>query len=355
MALKYVYEKVRDKIRKEIMQYRNCDEEIWFWESKYADDLGVSRMTVRKAVEELVNEGLIIRVPGKGITIRKAKNNGMDLSHRLAFLIKHDPYDDYFSKTITGCIGCANENEYYYTIYNFDSFSDQKTYIEKIIQNNIDGIILSVFPENEIEYLKLFEDLSNRNIPFILIDNVFDDAVDRFPYVVSDDVAGGYTAAKYLIEHGHKKIAFFYDRLDVHSIKLRYQGYRKALEENGIKFKDYFLFNSEEPNLAERLFFLVEKQGITAATTYSDKCISKIYHELIALGYKIPEDMSLVGYGNLLISRVLETPLTTIEVPVFEIGKTACEILIRYLEGDGQLSNKIFDIKLLERNSVLPK
>jgi GntR family transcriptional regulator, arabinose operon transcriptional repressor len=352
VSVKYMYEKIAGIIRADIEKARQTDDEVWLSESKYSERLSVSRMTVRKAVDTLIHDGVVVRVPGKGVTVAGRPSGRRQLARKLAFLIKHDPYDDYFSKTITGCTGYANENEYYYTISNPNTFQEQQKQLERVLRNDVDGILLSVFPEFESEYDRYFARLEKKGIPFVLVDNVFDDATERWPYVVGNDVHGGWLATEYLLRNGHRKILFCYDRLDVHTIKLRMEGHRRALAEYDVAFDDQLRFNTAEPNMPERLFYLRERHGFTAATTYSDKCLSPVYHALSDLGYRIPEDISMVGYGNLLYSRVLEVPLTTVEVPVFDVGKHACQMLIDYLEGNGTLEGKVLDVGLIERASV---
>jgi DNA-binding LacI/PurR family transcriptional regulator/biotin operon repressor len=350
--VRYAYERIAATIRADIEEARRRNQEVWLSESRYAEQLGVSRMTVRKGVELLIQEGLVTRVPGKGVTLAQRPEGGRHLAGRLAFLIKHDPYDDYLSRTITGCAGYATENGYHYAIHNFGTFQEQEVALGRVVRNQVDGILLSVFQENEADYEPYFVELQKRGIPLVLVDNVLDGAKDRWPYVVGNDLQGGRRATEYLLERGHRRILFCYDRLDAHSIKMRMAGYRQALEAKGSSPDDRLLFNTAEGNMAERLFYLRETQGVTAVTTYSDKCLSPVYHALVDLGYRIPEDISMVGYGNLLYSRVLETPLTTVEVPVFEIGKTACAMLIDFLEGNGELGSRVLDVGLIERDSV---
>lgn len=316
--------------------------------NRYAEILHVSRMTVRKAVEELIQEGRIVRIPGKGLAIPEASGSDDSLRHKLAFIIRYSPDDDFFSRTVLACSQVANEYGYGYSIYNIAS--GQPADIN--VLDDVDGVLLTYYNEEHGD--KLLAAARKAHIPMVCIDNIPLD--NDVAYVLSDDVQGGYMAAKYLLEHGHRDILFIIDQQDEYSINQRLTGYKMAMEEYGLSVKEHDIMRINTKSdlelvLAQRLN---DSRPFSAIMSYTDTYVAEAYRVLRDMGIDIPEKVSLVGYGDFMEGRLLEVPLTTIVIPTFDMGAAACRMLIDYLEGRGPLGRMVLSVKLIERASVAP-
>ncbi|MCD6408312.1 substrate-binding domain-containing protein, partial [bacterium] len=218
---------------------------------------------------------------------------------------------------------------------NFD-FEKQENHASLLVEKKVCGVIFCPILSNK-EYKRnerVIDILEKNGIPVVLIDMYLPGKdVD---YVVSDNFNGAYEGTKYLISLGHKKIAFISSLLGS-SIKERMDGYRKAMEENGIKIRDNWI---KIPNLPDmktgyrETFELLEgKEKPTAIFCAHDLIAMSCLQALNEMRVKIPEEISVLGFDNLPLSSLSHPPLTTISQNFKAIGEKAVEVLIEKVEG----------------------
>ena len=90
----------------------------------------------------------------------------------------------------------------------------------------------------------------------------------------------------------------------------------------------------------------------TTIASFSDTNVIDCFNILKEMEIEVPRQVALMGYGNLVGGRLLEVPLSTVEMPIFEMGVQACRMMIDYLEGRGTLDKRIMDVRLIERQSA---
>jgi DNA-binding LacI/PurR family transcriptional regulator len=152
-----------------------------------------------------------------------------------------------------------------------------------------------------------------------------------------DNFKAAYQAAEYLISLGHKRIGLIvgpFSRID--RVKLRLEGYRKALEVNGIPYdpslvveNDYTLLDGKEAmhrlcSLPERPTAIFAASDVLAMGALSAACERRL---------KVPQDISIVGFDDIDIAAFCVPPLTTVRVPAYEMGDLAMKILLEKIEG----------------------
>ena len=143
----------------------------------------------------------------------------------------------------------------------------------------------------------------------------------KVPSVVVDDEHGAYEAVQYLIERGHKQIGVITGKNDSIHMQARLVGYQKALRDNGLMYNPEFIYygdwNREAGyNGTEKLL----DRGVTAIFCMNDIMAGGVYDRADELGLRIPEDISVVGYDNRELSSYYKPPLTTITLPLHDIG-----------------------------------
>lgn len=171
--------------------------------------------------------------------------------------------------------------------------------------------------------------------PVILV-NCFEKVL-RHATIIPDDECGGYEATKTLLNSGHKRICHLTLYMDMPAAKLRLKGYKKALKESGIPFDQSLVQLGVTPDQKDEYIFMPEllesvlksDNPPTAFLCGNDKMAMRVFMLVRRMGYKIPEDISVVGYDNYsLIAENLLPQLTTVQLPYFEMGVKAAELAV---------------------------
>lgn len=226
--------------------------------------------------------------------------------------------------------------------------ADEK-YFTLAKQRNMDGVIvIGAYPED------FYEGLNRSNIPIVLVDSYLEN--HEYKEVKLDDVYGGYIATKYLIDHGHKKIAFMSGKVKDGGVSARrYQGYINALKENDIPVKTDYIFHGnvdfEEAGILAKK--IVEKTDCTAIFCMADIMAVGTIKELNRLKVKIPDQISVIGFDNLNIANYCTPGLTTIGQDIFMKGKMAVDMLSKAIgEKEMQQEECVLPVEVVERESV---
>ncbi len=240
-----------------------------------------------------------------------------------------------------------------------DCFTLLEIASEEMVENNrmpkiledskVDGLIVIGKPGYKYtEFLK-----EKAEVPLVFMDFYDDDpAVDCF---ISDGFYGAYTMTSYLMEKGHKEIAYVGTLFATESITDRYLGYVKALIEKGIHPKDEYLIEDRDVetglNVPE---FQFPQQMPTAFVCNCDFIASILMTALKKKGYRIPEDISVVGYDNFLFpSNLTDTPITTYEVDMKEMAKGAISVILKKINKEPYKRKiHIIEGRLVEKDSV---
>lgn len=220
--------------------------------------------------------------------------------------------------------------------------------VKQFAARSIDGLLI-VPCSNEYDHLDL---LKNKGIPVICIDRYFKD--QDISYVSSDNYRGSYTATKYLIEHGHKKIACIQGVRNSVPNEERVKGFVEALKSSGIT--SYTVsgdaFNEQNGYLETKLL-LQNKEMPTAIFAFSNTIAMGAIRALREENISIPDDISLITFDENPYLDYLNPPLTRISQPIEEICKIAVKILIsRIQEHDVTTKKILLKTNLIVKNSV---
>lgn len=197
-----------------------------------------------------------------------------------------------------------------------------------------------------------FNKLSRSKIPCVFIDSYI--AGNSCYNVGLEDYKGAYRATEYLISSGHKNIAFvspvIFDTGVVHE---RFMGYRDALRDNGIEFKQENVYQvstlSSGIPLGEKL---AERNDLTAAFATADLLALGIMAGLQRKGKKVPEDISVMGFDDIFESRLFVPSLTTVRQDVRQKAASTVNNLLDLIDGKEVIKNTILPIQIIERDSV---
>ncbi len=200
----------------------------------------------------------------------------------------------------------------------------------------------------------LHEAIRQRGIPVVLADGYA--CIDEYDAVNIDNASGAYAAIKYLIEKGHRHIAFLGSYPDSRiSFRYRRRGYQQALQDYGIE-ECYFgdcPHNNREAIISTACRLLTENPQITAIFGCNDEVAIIAIHGVLEAGKRVPDDVSIVGFDNNTNAENTLPPLTTMNVDKISIGRLAVHLILNRAENPEQGHVSIIvHPNLIERKSV---
>jgi len=177
----------------------------------------------------------------------------------------------------------------------------------------------------------------------------------RYSSIVIDDVKGAYDMTKYLISMGHRKIGVIGGRQDNIHTQKRLSGFQQALFEEQVLYNPEWIHygNWDKESGYEETKHLMKK-GVTAIFAFSDKMAGGVYEYLYECGLKAGEDISVAGYDKEDISQYFQPALSTVELPLCEIGYQAARQIIDLVEKEDGKEGTVMELScsLIIRNSV---
>ena len=227
-------------------------------------------------------------------------------------------------------------------------------YKEKLLQvsdwidaRSVDGIL--AVGEYDQNFLK---DLNSKAIPVVMIDNYPRGNYAKFSYINSDDENGGYLATQQLISKGYKKIGLCAVDLAGPLMQRRYDGYRHAIKEAGLK---EFVFDKSGTPFEAGLQFadLLAAQQFDAAFCTEDMVAVGLLHGMLRKGVRVGQEFGLVGFDNIQIGQQTFPELTTVDQSIFEKGETAAKTLLKILNKKSALGSRlILPVRLVARETA---
>ncbi|OMF32987.1 LacI family DNA-binding transcriptional regulator [Paenibacillus sp. FSL H8-0259] len=223
-------------------------------------------------------------------------------------------------------------------------------YLQLLREKQVDGIIFS----SEVLKKEYYDMLESMKVPVVLVSSQTDFA--NVPYVKVDDYQAAYDAVHYLITKGHRRIGMISGtKGDPIAGTPRIEGYRKALEAQGIAFDSRYLVYGDfsyESGCRAMEAILRRTPEVTAVFAASDEMAIGALSTVTKHGMNVPEDISIMGYDDLRLARMVNPPLTTVRQPLYDIGMIASEKLIGMIETGEPAKSQICTHSIVERQSV---
>jgi LacI family transcriptional regulator len=218
----------------------------------------------------------------------------------------------------------------------------EESAIRRFLARRVDGIFISPVYRMSAE-APIYQELAARQVPTVLLGHVAP-FCSQFANVETDDVLASYTATQHLLKFGHKRIAFFSGPPAAPWTQERFEGYRRALREAGLDVDDALVFQAGrtiEDGANAALQLINEHAHATAIQTVNDLVAIGCAQTLMNQGLKIPGDISVVGFGNVLLSEYFQVPLTTLRQPKFRLGSAAVDSMLQILGGQRPDSKRL--------------
>jgi DNA-binding LacI/PurR family transcriptional regulator len=177
---------------------------------------------------------------------------------------------------------------------------------------------------------------------------------------MNDHIHGGYLVGRHLAALGHRCIGYLAaGGLSVLTSQRRLQGLRTALDEAGVPLDEASLewgaAHTAEEGYRGVARLLERQPGLTAIAAYNDWVAMGALRALHEMGKRVPQDVSLVGYGDIAFSPYTQPPLTTVHTPMDEVGKHAVDLILQLLRDQPLATTRVLvRPTLMERQSTAP-
>lgn len=283
----------------------------------------------RKKIEQVAKElNYSPNTIARSLVMNKSKTIGLLISGLNQSSIK----DNFTFEVLAGLNQYVGETEYDLVIFSTTSTKQrEKTYSQLCRERKVDGAIISGIRTDD-PYLK---EVVESDIPCVLIDIPIHSST--VGYVTTDNVLGAKHGVQHLIELGHQNIAMINGHEYAFVSRQRLEGYIQAFEGAGISINPNWIVNGdfEETKAEEQAINLLESYPeITAIFCASDLMAMGVIKAAKRLNKRIPEDLSIVGYDDILLAAHITPALTTIAQNKVQMGYEAAKLLIKMLETD---------------------
>jgi DNA-binding LacI/PurR family transcriptional regulator len=232
----------------------------------------------------------------------------------------------------------------------------EQAIIQVMVERRVDGIIICSTPVS----IEMSHQLARFGVPIVIINN---QAAEEYRYsIYHDDIDGSRQVTRHLIELGHRKIAYLGNATSGRSTLDRLAGFQQELEAAGISSPADYVHQVPGGRPADGFsgmdHFLNLPERPTALFCYNDMMAFGVLKGLQQAGIRVPEEMSVAGFDNILFSSYTNPPLTTFDQPKHFIGAEAARLVLGLLKPEaiekatGEPEIRRLRGKLLVRNST---
>lgn len=306
----------------------------------------ISEETKQRIQEAIAELDYVPDLNARGLSMRDSKLIGVvvpqtEPGDRLMF------QNSFYSEILGSIEYFARQQGYHILISATDA---NESYLTLAKKRNLDGIIvIGMYPND------FYRQMKKTQIPIVLIDSYCND--HYYHNIRIDDAYGSYLAARYMLENGHTQIAFFSGQLKENGVmQKRLLGYRQALEEFSVPFRQELVFEgqidySSGIALAEQL--MKSGRNATGIVAAADILAIGAVKGFFEAGKRVPEDYSIIGFDDVEIAQYLTPGLTTVRQQISLKGQKAVQLLLKHIE-DPTLpkQEEVLPLQLVVRGSV---
>ena len=235
---------------------------------------------------------------------------------------------------------------------NGDSDEEQKC-VNNLISRNVSGIIVAG-PGTENIKAKFYDNISHK-IPLVFINSEYMDS--NISYVSNDEASGAKIALNYLLDNNHKDILFVRGK-DSYSYDIKEKIYKEIMAKNFDSSKIINIGNGNTSDTVDNtmnIFLdILNNSSSTAVFACNDLMAVGVLNACKKLGIKVPNEISIIGYDNIPLSKFVEPKLTTMDQNMFFLGANAAQLLVEKIDCDNKFSKRIIlNNSLVERETVI--
>ncbi len=324
-----------------------------------AREAGVSLMTVSRVVN---NKGEVSEATRKRIleVIEKLGYRPSGIARSLATsrtgiigLIVPDISNPFFADLAKGMEYVAYSESYNVFLCSTEENPQRELRaLQSMAEYRVDGVILCSSRLDE----KHLVDSLGFFYSAVLVNRGLESEAPSVGMVMVDDVHGGRIATHHLIDEGRKKVAFLAGPETSHSGRRRFKGYKDALNEAGLPYASDLVVHCDsnvEGGYRAAKALLSSHPEVEAIFCYNDLVAVGALRACSEIGVSVPDDVSIVGFDDIMLAGLVTPSLTTCRIQREEVGKRAAEMLLEQMGGcSGKCETAVFTPELVVRNSA---
>lgn len=329
-------------------------------ERKLADNIGLSRMTVRRAVEYLVDDGIVYRIAGSGTYVGYPDHDLSKTDNATLGLIVPTLANTFFGE-VSDVIEQEARLKGYQLLVGRSEFDtrNEAQYLEDYALNPaVRGVL--IVPSTDQTNQSAYKKLRSNKTPFVFVvrpDGVSAEDELNADAVMTNHRLGARRVVEHLIEQGHQQIAYIgaeRPRKDNHKI-----GYLQALREADLEVDDRLIVstadNAEEAGIIGTGILLERNVPFTAIFARIDTTALMVIRQLRSAGLQVPRDVAVAGFDNTQVAQYTSPPITSVDHSLSEIGRLAIWLLLDRLEEhyDGPARKVIISPRVVVRASTM--
>ncbi|ANB61568.1 LacI family DNA-binding transcriptional regulator [Anoxybacteroides amylolyticum] len=307
----------------------------------------VNEKTRQKIIEIAKQLNYSPNTLARSLVMNKSKTIGLLVSG----LTRESTKDNFTFEVLAGVNQYVSEVDYDMVLFSTTSTKQrEKTYTQLCRERRVDGAILQGIRVDD-PYL---QEVVESDIPCVLIDIPIES--ETVGYVTTDNVLGAKKAVQHLISLGHRQIAMMNGYEFAFVSEQRLKGFKEGLLEAGLPVPEHLIANGafkEERAEEEALRLLTKHPEITAFFCASDLMALGVMKAAKALGKRIPEELAIIGYDDIILASYTNPPLSTIAQNKFAMGYEAAKLLIDMLEGKERSRVRVLETELQIRESTV--
>ena len=272
---------------------------------------------------------------------------------RIIGVVVPDIVTHFFASILNGIENMAVKNGYFVIITtSHESYEHEKRNVENLVNMRVEGIIACLSQETT-DYTH-FAELKDINMPLIMFDRVC--LTDQFSSVVADGEHSAQMATQHLLDNGCKRVAFIGGANHLDIVKRRKHGYLEALRNNKIPIEKELVvcrkIDYEEGKIAAQTLLALPNPP-DAILAMNDTLAFAAIEVIKSHGLRVPNDIALIGYTDEQHANYIEPKLSAVSHQTYEMGETACLLLIDQIRGDKAIRQVMIPTHLQIRESSI--
>ncbi|PUU89371.1 MAG: LacI family transcriptional regulator [Halanaerobium sp.] len=284
-----------------------------------------------------------------------ARNLVKQRSHNLGLVIPYSTEeafaDPFYSEILRGIGVLAHSKGFNLLLLTSNSEDEEKkTVLNAVKGKQIDGVLLLRSKKED----ELIDELTKIDFPFVIVGRP--EAEEKYYWVNNDNINASEKVVDYLIKNGHQNIAMIMGNKNYIMNEDRLQGYKNAFSKNKLKVNKDLIIQSDKIEhhsiyeIAQKV--IKNNPEVTAFYGISDTMAYTIMQAMNDMNLKIPDDISIVGFNNNPMSKIVSPPLTTVDINIYLLGNKATELLIGVINGQiNKYQHTIVPANIIERDS----
>ena len=326
-----------------------------------ARQAGVAMMTVSKALRDAPDVSAATKARIKALAqqmgyVPNSFAQGLrSRTSRIFGLVIPSITNPIFSRIVFAIEDRARELGYDILLAHTHNMPEREEHgIRRLLSRRVDGLFISPVYRYEAE-ARIYLELLGRQTPVVLLGPPAP-FCKTFVSIEIEELIASYNVTQHLLKLGHKRIAYLTGPPVAPWAHERFAGYRRALREANSEVDDKLVFQAGstiEDGTKAALQMMNEKCHATAVQAVTDLVAVGCAETLIAQGMRIPDDISVAGFGNVMVAEYFRVPLTTVRQPKFRLGVAAMDAMMSLLRGQTAKPQRL-TAELIERKSTAP-